>query len=56
MKVRVVKDGSFYNIEVKRKYWPFWIEVAFDCSKEGAIEKAKLRADPEVAVVWKNYD
>lgn len=52
MKVRVVKDGGFYNVEVKRWYWPFWIEVAFDSCEDRAIEKAKLRADPCSAVVW----
>lgn len=24
MKVRVIKEGGFYNVQVKRWFWPFW--------------------------------
>lgn len=56
MKVRVVKEAGWYNVEVKRWFWPFWIEVAFSGSQQDAIEKAVCFADPSRAVVWTNKD
>ena len=56
MKVRVIKEGSFYNVQVKRWFWPFWIETAYDSCEDRAIEKAKRFADPSSAVVWSNVN
>jgi hypothetical protein len=59
MKVRVIKDPSFdhiYNVEIKRWFFPFWVEVRWACSLERAIEKARYYADPNINIVWKNYD
>lgn len=55
MKVRVIQDmydTDCYNVEVKRWYYPFWVEVAYAYNKDTAIEKAKLFADTSKRVVW----
>lgn len=59
MKVRVTtdaKDPDCYNVEAKRWYWPFWMEVSWSYNKDAAIQRAKYLTDPELSVVWKNYD
>lgn len=60
MKVRVIKEvmtrGTIcYNVEVKRWYWPFWVEVGYNYDEKAAIEIAKRWKEPENAVIWKSY-
>jgi hypothetical protein len=53
MKVRIIKepDGG-YQVQIKRWYWPFWINRHWSAVESYAIECAKRLADPSLAIIW----
>lgn len=52
MKVRIVKDSGGFRVQLKRRYWPFWINDNWFITEPSALEHAKQLVNPESAVVW----
>lgn len=55
MKVRVVKSAAhadIFDIQAKRWYWPFWVEIGYAYDEKTAIAKAERFAFPESALIW----
>lgn len=53
LKARVVKDwdGGF-RVQIKRWYWPFWLNVSYTGFEDKAKFLAEKYINPESAVVW----
>lgn len=52
MKVRVVKESGAFRVQIKRKYWPFWVNKWSFVYESNAINSAKDLANPDSSVIW----
>lgn len=59
MKYRIVKYGVFYEAEVRRWWWPFWMVLGDDYSFQTSLSEARALIDrhkerPRLVVVYED--
>ena len=53
MKVRIIKElEGGYQVQIKRWYWPFWINRHWSSVESYAVECAERLANPALAIIW----